>query len=67
MSLERKDVRCKLDPEIHGAYSAIADLEGGIAELTEKLIVEYVTRRIHDAKVIMGAVERAGISGKNGD
>ena len=67
MSLERKDVRCKLDPEVHAAFKAISELDGkDVGELTETLIVEFVTRRIHDATVLADAVARLGIAGNIG-
>jgi hypothetical protein len=68
MSLERKDVRVKLDPQWHGALVAIADAEGSdIGTWVETLIVEELKRRFRSATLLAQLAERLGISGKGGE
>ena len=65
MSLDPKDVRLKLDPEVHQGLEALADLKGlGIAELGERIIAEYVARRLHEATLLVDKCGRLGISRK---
>ena len=65
MSLERKDLRLKLDAEVHAALAVLADVDkSDMGELAERLIVDYVTRRVHDATVI---AERLGVTPKSGN
>lgn len=64
MSLDRKDLRLKLDPEIHAGLDVLADVDGKqLAELAEEFIAKEVKRRIHAANVI---AERTGRLGKAG-
>lgn len=68
MSLERKDVRFKLDPEQHAALAVLADVEGcEIAELVERMVWKEVMRRVHEATVIATRTSSLGISGKTRD
>lgn len=65
MALDPKDLRLKLDPDLHALLGACADLEGkGIAELGEEVIQAYVLRRVHEATVIADRVGHLGFSGK---
>lgn len=66
MSLERKDVRAKLDPELHAALKIFADLDGVTeAQFIEDLVVPVLRRRIADATVAAERLHNAGIIGKN--
>lgn len=66
MSLDRQDVRAKLDHEFHAALVAICDAEGiTIAEFVERLLVPAIRDRVHVATVIAGRVASLGISGNN--
>lgn len=48
MALDPKEVKCRLDPEVHTAFKAICDLEGiGYAEKGEALIESFVRAEIH--------------------
>lgn len=68
MSLERKDVRVKLDSDWHQMLAAVADADrADIGEWVELLVVSELQRRIHAANVISAAAARAGISGKTGE
>lgn len=62
--LERKDVRLKLDHDIHAAAKAIAETEGmEIAEWVETVIQGVVIKRVHQATLV---VDRLGASGSLG-
>lgn len=59
--LERKDVRLKLDHDIHAAAKAIAETEGlEIAEWVESVISAVIVKRVHSASLV---VERLAASG----
>lgn len=63
MSLERKDLRLYLDPEIHDGLAILADADRAeLKELAERVLRRYVIDRIHAANVIATKAERAGIS-----
>ena len=65
MSLERKDVRFKLDPSMHALLIATATQADGsdIGEWCEMVIQRELLRRAHAATVIADAAKRAGITG----
>lgn len=64
MSLERKDVRFKLDPDWHSALSELAQIAGvDINDLCETVITEYIRRRVHEANLVAERTRRLGISG----
>lgn len=64
MSLERKDLRLKLDHEVHAGLDVLADVSGKqLAELAEEIIREVVLARIHAATVVADRAKRLGIAG----
>lgn len=64
MSLDRKDVRVKLDPEIHAGLTVLASVgDKDIAELAEEIVVAEVLKRIHAATLIAQQAARLGLSG----
>ncbi len=64
MSLERKDLRLKLNPDDHAALALLADAEEReLAELAEQILVRVVRRRVHAAMVIADKARRLGIAG----
>lgn len=64
MSLDRKDLRLKLDHEIHAALDVLADVDGRpMADLAEEILSEVVRRRIHAANMISERAKRLGIAG----
>lgn len=66
--LERKDVRFKLDPDMHTALTIVAASDSlDIGEWVEKLVASEVHRRVHTYTVAADKLRRAGISGNNGD
>jgi hypothetical protein len=68
MSLERKDVRAKLDPELHAALVEICALDGvEIAEFIESLLVPVIRKRCCDAIALAKTLERQGFSGREGE
>lgn len=68
MSLDRKDVRLKLDPDVHAALDACADVDRlQISELAEQVLEEYVRRRVHEANVLAARTARLGIAGTGRD
>lgn len=65
MSLERKDIRAKLDPEMHEALAILADIDGiDIGEFIEVELVRIIRRRVHAASELHGRTEHLGISGR---
>lgn len=64
MALERKDIRAKLDLELHAALKAMCDLDGvDMGEWIEAQIVPVIRKRIHDATVLASELQRLGITG----
>lgn len=64
MSLERKDVRFKLHPDMHQALSVLAETaQVDIGEFCEMLVQREVVRRVHEASVIHERTARLGITG----
>lgn len=67
MALERKDIRAKLDPDMHAALTVLCDVDGlDIGEFVEREIARVVTERVHAAKVVASRLDRLGISGNFG-
>jgi hypothetical protein len=68
MSLERKDIRAKLDPDVHGALAVLAEVDQcDIGEWIERELVAVIKRRVHDAKIVATRVARLGITGNSGE
>lgn len=68
MSLERKDVRMKLDPDMHRAVSNLAERDRlEITEWVEKIVVAAVLQRAHAARLDAEATAHLGLSGILGD
>ena len=64
MAIERKDIRAKLDPELHAALKAMCDLDGvDMGEWIEAQLVPVIKKRIHDATVLAAEFQRLGITG----
>ncbi len=65
MSLERKDIRAKLDPDMHRALTVIADAEhADIGEFVERVLIQVIRDRVHAATVIAEETQHLGILGK---
>ena len=68
MSLERKDVRFKMAPDMHQALAVLAECaQMDIGEFAELLVQREVIRRCHEASVIAEKTARLGIAGNFGD
>lgn len=66
MSLERKDVRAKLDPELHGALNVICERDGLTqADWIESVIAPLLRKEIQDTVKTYDAFLRAGIIGSD--
>lgn len=66
MSIERKDVRFKLDEQDHAALKAICDVTGvDVGDFVESIIVPEIRRRTHEAIELAERLTRRGIAGKN--
>lgn len=64
MSLDRKDVRFKIDPDRHDVLARIAradDVE--IGEWVEALVAAEVDRQLHRATIVAGSLPAPGKSG----
>lgn len=65
MSLERKDLRLKLDPDDHAALALLAEAdESELAVWAERVLVRVIRRRVHGAIQLAKKAERLGIAGK---
>jgi hypothetical protein len=66
MTLDRKDVRAKLDPNIHAALVVICEERGlDVGEFIEREIAALVLGLVHDATVLAERTAHLGFSGKN--
>lgn len=66
MAAPRPDVKFYLDANEHAGLKVFADHDNvGMGELTERVMTEYLQKRIHDASVLAEALERAGVT-RNG-
>lgn len=64
MSLDRKDVRFKLQPDMHAALTVLAECaQIDIGEFVEMVVQREVVRRCHEASVIAERTARLGIAG----
>lgn len=65
MSLDRKDIRAKLDPEWHEALIKICARDGiDVGEFIEREIERVLTDRIHGWILDGHVMEGLGITGK---
>jgi len=64
MSLERKDVRAKLDPELHAALDEICEQLGTThADWIESIIAPVLHKRIAETIELAQRFQRRGITG----
>lgn len=64
MCLERKDIRAKLDPDLHAKLKAICELDGvEMSDWVERVIVPVIEKRAHDAIALAERLQRLGFSG----
>lgn len=68
MSLDRVDVRAKVDPDMHEALVAICDAKGvTLGEFIEALLVPEIKRLVHEATVISDKLRRTPAAGSGRD
>lgn len=66
MSLDRKDIRGKLDPDFHAAFIAICEADGVTqAEFIERVLAPIIRDRVHAATVIAEKTVGLGLTGNN--
>lgn len=66
MSLERKDVRAKLDPELHSALDEICEQLGTThADWIESVIAPVLRQKVDDTLELANRFLRRGITGKS--
>ncbi len=67
MALPRKDIRAKLDADVHDALVAVCEADQmDIGEFIEREIERVVRKRVHDAQAIASRVlagEKQGAAG----
>lgn len=64
MSLERKDLRVKLDHDVHQALQLLSDAHDvEMAGWAERVLVREVRRELHAAMMVAQRAQRLGISG----
>lgn len=64
MSLDRKDIRAKLDPDRHAQLRAICEIDGvDMGDFIEAILVPVIERRVHDAIELAARLQRLGMSG----
>ena len=64
MSIERKDVRIKLDADDHAGRQLLAECDQAeMAEWAERLLSREIRRRVHAAMVLAQKAQRLGIAG----
>ncbi len=65
MSLDRKDIRAKLDPEWHEALVKICARDNiEVGEFVEREIERVLAERIHNWILDEGVIAHLGITGK---
>ena len=68
MSLDRLDVRFKLDHVLHAQLKAICATDGTeINDFVEALVIPVVRKRVHEAIELAERLQRAGIAGHAGE
>ena len=64
MSLERKDIRAKLNPERHAQLKAICDVDQvDMGDFIEACLLPVIEKRVHDAMMLTEALQRQGVAG----
>jgi hypothetical protein len=66
VSLDRKDLRVKLDADDHTGLQLLAEADDvDLAEWAERLLVREIRRRVHAAIVLASKAQRLGIAGNS--
>lgn len=65
MSLERPDIKFRLNPDTKTKLDAIADARGmTLAEWVERVVEREIAREVHEATVLVERLSRTRGSGK---
>jgi hypothetical protein len=68
MTLERKDLRLKVNPDDHAAMRLLTDVMGlDLCEWAEAVLVREVRRELHAAMMLADEARRLGIDGSSRD
>lgn len=66
MSLDRKDIRAKLDPDRHAQLRAICEIDGvDMGDFIEAALLPVIAKRVHDAIELADRLRGLGMSGKS--
>lgn len=64
MSLDRKDIRAKLDPDKHAQLRAICDIDGvDMGDFIEAALLPVIAKRVHDAIELADRLRVMGMPG----
>jgi uncharacterized protein YqfA (UPF0365 family) len=64
MSLERKDIRAKIDPDYHAALLVLCEADHvDLGEFVERELRRVIEQRVHAASLIAARTARLGITG----
>lgn len=64
MTIERKDLRLKLDADDHAGLQLLAEAdEVDLSEWAERLLKHEIRDRLHKAMVLAAKAQRLGIAG----
>jgi hypothetical protein len=65
VSLDRKDIRAKLDPDVHKALCLLCEVDKvDLAEFIERELIRIIEARVHAAQYIAAHAPALGFSGK---
>jgi len=64
MALDRKDIRAKLDPDMHEALTVLCEVDQvDLGEFIERELSRVIRRRVHEANLIAEKTRRLGMIG----
>jgi hypothetical protein len=65
MSLDRKDIRAKLDPDVHKALCLLCEVDQlDLSEFVERELIRVIEHRVHAAQYIAANSPSLGFAGK---
>jgi hypothetical protein len=66
MSLDRKDIRAKLDADVHAKLRAICDADNiDMGLYIEQVLVPVIEKRVHDAIMLVRSLPHPGKTGSD--
>jgi hypothetical protein len=64
--IERKDIRAKLDDDMHSALKAICEVDKiDVGVFIEQVLLPVIQKRVHDAILLAELLPGPGISGNS--